>query len=345
VEKMKIAWIFGAGLLARGFVAPLLQGQYLMYFFDTSIQRRMALNERWFPVIWKHEIQRISPVVAPHPSQTGDCKKPDLIITCVGPKGFPILVDDLAKLKLNAPILTLENDPKAANKLKERGLDAYSGIASVSVPDPGNWIYQFHRGAVLGDHYGQLFIPKELLDRCRLTANDYVPIRSYSDHKQIWDQKTLLHLAPHALCAYIGIHRGYGFIHEIMNEMGREINSAVIPIIEYLTDLYGARKYWESVWEKETLRFSDAHLADSVYRVGRNPKLKVSAGERLMLGLHIAGGPLWEEAAATALYLGYEKKAKKALAVLPLENEIKKRIKKIKTDVGIPAEFSGYFQE
>jgi len=161
----------------------------------------------------------------------------------------------------------------------------------------------------------------------------------------VWLQKRFLHLAPHALCAYIGISRGYEYIHEVMQDMYKEIDAAVLPLVTRLTQLYGDNHVWEKAWNVEKARFSNAHTPDSVYRVGRNPRLKLSKGERLKIGLFVAGGPLWEEAFSTAVKLGYGDKFEDVVNNLPASPECVSRIKEYETRMLVPEEFRAYFPE
>ena len=283
-----IAWVFGGGLLGRGFLGPLLANRFEIHLIDVKQPPREVRVH--YPDVGADLVYPVFPYQLPRlPSQ-----EPDVVYTAVGNANLLIVGGVLRKRFGDAflPVLTCENDRLAALRLGHMlGLNAYSCVASVTIPDPGD-------DTLIGDSQGTFYYPLMFeVQHPRLVPDStpFVRVRSYTSRQQVWDMKYYFHLAPHALCAYLGLAEGLEFIAEVMAKL--PIDIAVRPLLR----AYGER--WPSPdprreWEREARRFTT--LPDRVARVARNPAEKVLPGERLYIGYTAA--LRWGDAQAVALW-------------------------------------------
>lgn len=307
---LRIAWVVGAGLLGRGFLAPTLRAaNYLVTFVDLNeeVCRGLSESPSGYPVmfpgrtVWVRLYTARTVHEAVVEVRKGLLPSPDVIFTATGPDA------DLDFLRgVDAPVLTFENDPDFATLLNTRGIEAYSCIARVTIPDPGGIYAPWHPFLVLGDPWGELQIPQDFVDRYGtwFYGGPY-GARVYSDRRLMWDAKRFIHLAPHALLAYLGIAHGVEYIHEAIRntEISQKLNQAMAPVLIALSEKYPLHD-WLAEWQRERARFSEERLPDSVWRVGRNPRVKAAPGERLQQALTLSEGTegeaIWKAAIGVA---------------------------------------------
>lgn len=305
-----VAWVFGGGLLGQGFAVPCLAA-YAVWVIDqrpvdSPILVRYRSEERRSVELQVPVRTLVFPETPP--------EEPALIVTAVGRNLSQVgAVLERALSRPTVPILTLENDPLAAKRLQHFfGLNAFSGVAWVTIPDP---LQEEGEGVVYGAP-GTLYYPRRLekLLPAPLGRAGYAVASAYGDHRLIWSCKYHLHLAPHALLAYLGIARGHAYIHEVAASLGEDLRRATKPLLQDLMLMWKDYDlHFYEAWTRELERFARPRPPDSVWRVGRNPATKAAPGERLYRGYLAAlrfGGAqdqrLWAEAYATALSLaGY----------------------------------------
>ena len=113
-----------------------------------------------------------------------------------------------------------------------------------------------------------------------------------TDPYEAWVKRKLYtYSAGHVTAAYLGYLKGYHYIHSAIRD--REIRAAVLAAMAEGQRGLAAHYGPEISGEKSALleiisRFDNAALCDRIERVGRDPKRKLSAGERLVGAAHLA---------------------------------------------------------
>jgi mannitol-1-phosphate 5-dehydrogenase len=134
-----------------------------------------------------------------------------------------------------------------------------------------------------------------------IVANNYIA----------WiERKLYIFSAGHATCAYLGYLKGYRYIHTAIRDP--EIRAAVLAAMSEgqhgLAARYGQEIAGDENYLQEIIsRFENAALNDPITRVGRNPRRKLGANDRLVGAGRLAekAGVIPEKlalAAAAALY-------------------------------------------
>jgi hypothetical protein len=93
-----------------------------------------------------------------------------------------------------------------------------------------------------------------------------------------------MHNMSHAVCAYLGYAKGYGYIYEAVRdkEIRRVISGALSESAAALAEEYGADKKELDAYGEDLLRrYDNVLLGDSVERVGRDSARKLGANDRL----------------------------------------------------------------
>ena len=289
---MKIIWIFGMGLLGRGLLAPTFYKDFLVHFFESDYSKAARFGR--YPLILPDGYEWIEPIKVSHINSLNfqyTNEEPYLILTAVGTKNLEAVAKVLgAVLKRTTPLITFENDPSAYRRFDDVPVvKPYSGIADATIPyDPK--MKDWYSGIVYCDPVGRILIEKDFLEDFPdlLPTSSRYSVESYDDFGVAWAEKFFVHLAPHALAAYLGILYEKDYIHEVYADeiLYRKIQDAVRPLMEHLKVL-NPTKDWQFLWDREVDRVSRADLPDSVWRVARNPKQKLGKLERLIKPLEI----------------------------------------------------------
>ncbi len=98
-------------------------------------------------------------------------------------------------------------------------------------------------------------------------------------------RKLYMHNCSHALFAYLGFIRGYETLTQAVDDeqLRRPVLKMLDDVADCLTDRYGLdHDYLQKHGKELVRRFRDPELADTVYRVGRDPARKLSADDRLV---------------------------------------------------------------
>lgn len=314
---MPKAVIFGAGNVGRGLVGQLLvEAGYAVTFVDMDDRIIAAINARdRYPHFTISNLGRAEKIIGPVHALHGSHKDQvveaitaaDLVATSVGAHALPFLADNIAagirqRIARNLNplnILLCENLHQAAKRMKEWLLaclpdlpenifDSQVGLVETSIgrmiPAPSETIRQIHPAAIQVEPYK--FLPYDIhavkgsFPAVPGLVGDWdIPFAYYGD------RKLYIHNMGHAMCAYLSRCCGLTFIWEgIMSpEIRYFVRSAMLesalalalrynqplqPLIHYVDDLL--------------YRFGNKLLGDTVERVGRDPKRKLAAGDRLV---------------------------------------------------------------
>ncbi len=110
------------------------------------------------------------------------------------------------------------------------------------------------------------------------------PFKGLDNFPACIEEKLYVLNCGHAMCAYLGYHRGYKYIHEAM--LDEQIRSAVVGAMleaqRALQCKYSRTFHYAGFINEILMSFSNAALKDTISRVGRDPIRKLQADDRLI---------------------------------------------------------------
>lgn len=110
------------------------------------------------------------------------------------------------------------------------------------------------------------------------------PFKGLDNFPACIEEKLYVLNCGHAMCAYLGYHRGYKYIHEAM--LDEQIRSAVVGAMleaqRALQCKYSRTFHYAGFINEILTSFSNAALKDTISRVGRDPIRKLQADDRLI---------------------------------------------------------------
>jgi len=312
MKKTLVQW--GAGNIGRGLIGRIFAThQWNVHFIDVDRQLLQALRrEGSYTVTCVDEHTRESIVVTPAHLVDGNDSKAvvgsivrcDLLSLSVGkhvlPHIVPLLAEGLvARWEIDPEraldIILAENVLNGAQMVedlirghlpKEYPLDTLAGFIQASI---GTMVPLRDRSKSLEidvEPYKQLFLDK---DRFKGKIPDFPEISAVSPIEAYMDRKLFMHNLGHAAAAYIGHLRHPEAIHLCDVLKDREVFEAVQNAMEEGSDLL-LSLYPETFTKEDLLehredllkRFQNPVLKDTVYRVGRDLKRKLSFDDRLL---------------------------------------------------------------
>ena len=290
------ATIFGAGNIGRGLVGVVLSGHYDLTFVDADVSLIEDLRAAgsYDVVDTAGERTTVSGgtyLLAQDPeSVTAAVAESDLIATAVGAPILKIVAPTIAaglaassvewvnvlaceNIHPNSPLLRehvashgpIRDNVGFPEVVVDRIVSSEPGSVELNV-EP-NYEFIADGQAWVGPH-----------PAARLAIAD--AIEAYEKRK-LWLVNGL-----HAASAYLGLAKGYTYVHEAMND--EQVHTVVADLadkmVAILADEYPSFPDGEFAKTARTslVRFADADLADPVRRVGRNPVQKLGASERLV---------------------------------------------------------------
>ena len=228
----------------------------------------------------------------------------DVVVTAVGasnlPDVAPLIAAALARRAASVNVLAFENLPDASRTLRD--LVARHASADLDVARHG-----FSGGLVHG------VVTKRLGDLARSEPLTFlgsapetfhvdgpnlrppvpaIPGMIVTDRYEAWVQRKLYtYSAGHATAAYLGYLKGYHYIHTAIRDP--EIRTAVLVAMAEGQRGLAARYGEQIAGDIEDLveiieRFENASLRDPIVRVGRDPRRKLGATERLVGAARLA---------------------------------------------------------
>ena len=328
------AVMYGAGNIGRGFIAQrfFLSG-YHTTFIDVVTEAVDALNkEGKYPIYVTRGTEYVPEWVENVDAVNGRDEEAvvatiadaDIMATALGAPVLRFVAPLIAKAVVarhaaNKPlnILICENligsddylhglvEPLVPAQDKE-WFEANIGFVSVVVgrtvpPTPEEFKAQ-HPMAVCADVYSELPAnPKGF----RPVGCELPPVKglvTFTPFEYYIERKLLIHNMGHAMTAYLSVLKNYSYVHDGTDdaEIKYFVMRALIESARALAKRHGA-PCDECVRFAEDLvpRFENRLLMDALDRVGRDPKRKVGAGDRL-------GGAfkMVKESGATPAYIG-----------------------------------------
>ncbi len=306
----KTAVIIGAGNIGRGFIGQILsEGGYHVTFIDVAAPMVEALNERGsYPLeivssegTIRKNIENVSAVNGNNREAAArviaDC---DICVTCVGAKAIKFIIPNfVAGVKLRysegkAPLnlLICENLMDAdkyihsllAPELTPEEL-SFVGLVETSVgrmvPLPDKELLAKDPLIVRAEAYPVLPCDRDAFKGEVPEIENVIPV---SPFRYIIERKLYVHNMGHAVCAYLGMAKGYTYICEAISdpEIRVAVREALTESALALSIRYG-KPAAELLLHTEDLirRFGNTALGDTCERVGADIPRKLAKSDRL----------------------------------------------------------------
>ena len=307
---MKQAVIIGAGNIGRGFIGQIFsEAGFETCFVDVSEPIVNALNERHeYPLdivrtggSKRLTIQNVRAVNGNDRDAAqraiADC---DICVTCVGAKAIKFIIPNLvggiklryAETKRPLNLLICENlmdadkyihsllEPElTADELANVGLVETSVGRMVPIPDPE--LTKIDPLLVRAEEYGILPCDRDAFKGEIPEIKNIVPV---SPFRFIIERKLYIHNMGHAVCAYLGMYKGYTYISEAIADpeirvivreamtesavaLAKRFTMPFDELIEHTNDLIR--------------RFGNTALGDTCARVGADIPRNLANADRL----------------------------------------------------------------
>jgi mannitol-1-phosphate 5-dehydrogenase len=312
VEEMKVAIQFGAGNIGRGFIGKLLSNSgYKVYFVDINKEIINALKEKKEYTVEvvgekKEEIlvKNVDGVLSTDETTLIELiKEAEIITTAVGPNVLAIIakiiakgLDERKKVNNTNPlnIIACENMIKASAFLKEEiekyieeGTDKF---IEDNVGFPNSAVDRIVPPMEKTDDVLRVRVEefKEWIVDETLFKGEIPKIEGMqlTDNLMAFVERKLFTLnTGHAICAYLGVQKGYNTIKESIEdeEIEKMVRNAMKESGEVLIKRYGFdREAHYKYIDKIINRFKNPYLVDEVKRVGRQPLRKLGFNDRLI---------------------------------------------------------------
>jgi mannitol-1-phosphate 5-dehydrogenase len=315
------AVIFGAGNIGRGFIGQLLsESGFTVTFVDVDDELVQALNTRreyHLQTVFYDEIRdyRIGPVRAIHGRDLEAVAKAvaaaDLAATAVGANALPYVAPGLAagiaaRAQANgAPlnIILCENLKGAAKIMRGYVTESVGFVDTVigrMVPMPTPEMRAEDVSFIRVEPYKELPV-----DRAGFVGPipEVVAMEAHDNFALYTARKLYVHNCGHALLAYTGHPRGYEYGYEAMRdpEVRKVMDGGLRESVAGIAAKYGADPAWlQANMDDLMARFGNHVLADTVFRLGRDPIRKLSPTDRL-----VGAAKLVEETVGTPRFLSW----------------------------------------
>jgi hypothetical protein len=310
--------IFGAGAVGCGLLGKIFAtANHDVCFVDTQANAVAAIartSHYWLN--YGTSLERIGPVTAMLSGTNiyGEVRRADAIFTSVRVENVcdvARLIRDALSDKQHVPcdIIAVENTPHPNVTMQQemsggesggvQDVNWWHGIAECVIPEPDTGIGRGTPELSNADSNGYLVLPKQL--KAKFGTVDKVVLSD--DFEFDWVLKWYCHCALHAVVAYVGIHRGFTLIENIIREP--HFRNAVCALTqeaaEALSRIYGRREHIAKRFSREIDALSAPPISDTCQRVARDAARKVLPGERLRdLECLVGGNALVAEAIVEA---------------------------------------------
>lgn len=307
---MKQAVIIGAGNIGRGFIGQIFsEAGFETCFVDVSEPIVNALNDRHeYPLdivrtggSKRLTIKNVRAVNGNDRDAAqraiADC---DICVTCVGAKAIKFIIPNLVggiKLRYSETkrpfnLLICENlmdadkyihsllEPElTADELANVGLVETSVGRMVPIPDPE--LTKIDPLLVRAEEYGVLPCDRDAFKGEVPDIRNIVPV---SPFRFIIERKLYIHNMGHAVCAYLGMYKGYTYISEAIAdpEIRVIVREAMTESAVALAKRF-AMPFDELIEHTNDLirRFGNTALGDTCARVGADIPRKLANADRL----------------------------------------------------------------
>ncbi len=301
------AVVFGAGNIGRGFIGMLLaESGYRVTFVDVNAEtvRRIqelgcypvrimgtgSLAERW--------VRDVTALEAADPQAAAAVAEARIVVTAVGKNALPavsgVLRAGIARRSDPVPVVVIACENMLGNSTYLRGLVAGDG-ADLAAVFPDCMVDRIvpNRTPRSGEHpllvaveeYCQWTVDAGALRSSHPRPPTVAGLEYTDDLDRTLTQKLFTVNMAHAIAAYYGHKRGHAYIHEALRDetILALLDGALREASRALVAGYGVDAEAQRTYVAKTLqRLANPALADTVLRVGRDPKRKLGAQDRLV---------------------------------------------------------------
>lgn len=312
---------FGAGNIGRGFLGQLFsQSGYETVFVDIIPQLVSSLNKRGFyhlRVLGDNPqdliIENVRAVEAKDKEAVaGEILSADLMATAVGARNLPAVatlvargMEKRAEKGIEEPInliicenilrgsetlnqyLIKEIHPGYLEYLKDH-LGLVESVIDRMVPVIPERLREKDPTFIMAEEYGILPVDKKGFKGEIPRIKGMIPCDNIVAYEE---QKLFTLNTGHAICAYLGYHKGYRYIWEsIRDEKIRDVvEGALMETTQALVKKHHFKLEEQKNLAKDILhRFNNRALGDTVVRVGRDPVRKLAPQDRLVGAARLA---------------------------------------------------------
>ena len=228
----------------------------------------------------------------------------DVVLTAVGagslPVVAPLIAAGLARRTTGANVLGLENLRRATRKLRELVLAHLPTAAHATRHGFSGGLVHRVVARRVGDPSGgePLAFVSDSPEEFHVDATSLIaPLPAIRGmiatdrYEAFVERKLYTYSAGHAALAYLGHLKGYRYVHTAVRDP--EIRAAVLAAMAEGQRGLAARYGRELAGDERLLhdilaRFENAGLGDRIQRVGRDPRRKLAADERLVGAARLA---------------------------------------------------------
>ena len=316
VEIMSKAVIFGAGNIGRGLVGRILfESEYKVTFVDVNEKLIKLINSaKGYPIYVtignEYDHRNIKNVNAIDGNDIdaviSTAKDVSVIATAVGvnalkyiipsiaaiikqryieqPDGYLnfILCENMIDVHLYVKEMLKEKLTEAEYMFMEEHIGFCQSSIGCMVPAPAEELLKKNALAVAVEDYNKIYTDK---DGVRGELPDIDNIVAYSPFSFYINRKLFMHNMSHSVCAYLGFHKGYTYIwqsildQEIRNKVERALEETASALsLNYNVEMRELNEHAEDL----VRRYGNKLLADTVARVGADPKRKLGKNDRLI---------------------------------------------------------------
>lgn len=306
---------FGAGNIGRGFLGQLFnQSGYEVVFVDVVPEIVSSLNKKGF---YRLKIVGDSPqdliidnVRAVNAKDEEEVAKEiisaHLLATAVGARNLASVASLIAqgverrareRIDESLNLIICENipeaskvmgdylaekiDPACLQYLKEH-LGLVEAVVSRMVPVIPDELRREDPTFIMAEEYSVLPVDRKGFKGEVPEVKGIIP---YDNLPAYEEQKLFTHNTGHAVSAYLGYQKGYGYIWESINDdaIRAVVEDALLNTGQALIKRHGFRQEDQQSLVKDLLhRFGNRALGDTVVRVGRDPVRKLRPEDRLV---------------------------------------------------------------
>jgi mannitol-1-phosphate 5-dehydrogenase len=315
------AIIFGAGNIGRGFIGQLFsESGYALTFVDVDQELVDALNRQGsyhLQAVFNDDIQncRVGPVRAIHGRDTA------AVAAALAEASIGATAVGAAALKHIAPVLARGLERRAAAAAPALNLiicENLKGAAAIcrdliaAAIAPVGRDYLAEQVGLVDTVIGRMvpaptpdmrardlsFIrvePYKELPVDRSGFRGEIPLISAMSPEENFPlftaRKLYIHNCGHALLAYAGYRRGYEYGYEALEdpEVRRLLDGGLAESVAGIVQRFAARQEWLEDHVRDLLRrFANRLLADTIFRLGRDPIRKLQPADRLVGAANLA---------------------------------------------------------
>lgn len=249
------------------------------------------------------EVRGVHAVLIAGPEFNTAFAEADIVYTSVRPDNLPGIATPIADALIHRITAGVERplDIFCCENLKNAGSQLerliFTGIPSSHARQVQDWIgfnSAISDRIVSGldrDENGRIVITADatgdvLVDISQMKGEFELlpPFKGIDNFPACIEEKLYVLNCGHAVCAYLGFHKGYKYIHEAMEDetINRAVVGAMLESQQALQNKHGKTLHYAGFINEILASFSNAALGDTVARVGRDPIRKLQADDRLV---------------------------------------------------------------